>query len=76
MKKYIIQRLIKFNGKFETLYHEKLGLSTNKQAMNVYTESLGDKRKALRFYDLLEANKMAIFLEQEGISTSKILTIN
>ena len=74
MKKYIIRRFIKMNGKFKTLYHEKLELSTNKFAMNVYVENVTKvKKKALVFYDLKEADKMAAFLTDEA-STCTVLT--
>ena len=48
------------NGNIVELYHESISVSKNKQAMNVYVESLNsDIKLARRFYDYDESNKVA-----------------
>jgi hypothetical protein len=70
---YIIKVILTQPGNTETLYHEKLELSKNKSATNVYVQHLtSDKKKALIFYDKEEADKMAVFVTDSFLKASVI----
>jgi hypothetical protein len=79
MKTFILKRLVKLNGKIESLYHEFLEVSKNKEAMNVYVENLTSiKKRAMVFYSKREAEAMGVFLDNslEGGGKTKIEVIS
>lgn len=70
----IIKRIILKEGKAKTFYHQKLEVSTRKDTMNVYQESLTSKKKeALVFHDEEEAQKMAAFLHKAVFAESEVI---
>lgn len=80
METHIIKRVVKTNGKFETLFHQKLEVSKNKEAMNVYVEHLSSKKKdAMVFYSKREVDAMAKYLstslEGSAGDKSEVITI-
>lgn len=70
METFVIEETAKVDGQIKKLYHQKIELNNRKDVMNVYTShSVSDKKKALRFYDKNEAERMAKFLERDFVKT-------
>ena len=66
MDKYVIEYDSKVNGINIKLYHESININKNKDAMNVYVESLTtDIKIAKIFYDKEEAIKVSTLFAYE-----------
>lgn len=77
MEKFIISYRAKVNGVWGNYYHEKMELNTDLTAINVYKESITpEKRKALRFYLLDEAQKVANLFGCEVHQISTVIRVS
>ena len=66
MEKYIIKYRTKVNGGYRTSYHETISVNERLDTNNVYVEHVNyERKKARRFFDIDEADKIANLFSNE-----------
>ena len=75
MEKYIIKYRTQINGVSRTCYHETISVNERLDTNNVYVEHINyERRKAKRFFDIDEANKIAnLFSNEYHIASIQII---
>lgn len=77
MAKYIVVYDTLENGKRVTRYHQDIySVDPKVGAMNKYGEVItSDKRKAKRFYDHDEADRVGIFFSHNDFTSHDVITV-